>query len=241
MDGRQPTMAKSDVDVWVAQLDRSPFELRSLASLLSDDELERARRFAFTRDRDRFIAAHGFLRSVLGAALGSEPTAIALATEPAGKPFLEGSPALKPDLHFNLSHSAGVALCALAYGRAVGVDIEAVQPLDELDGVMWHVCTSAERAALGRLGPAERLRMFVQIWTRKEAYVKMTGRGLGFDVRRIQVQVGARGCRVSVSVDGRHPRGSWELRDIPAPIGFVAALAAQGQRWRANYHPWLPL
>jgi 4'-phosphopantetheinyl transferase len=231
-------MVTAEIDVWAARLDRSPSELRSLSRLLSRDELERAQRYVFARDRDRFIAARGFLRSVLGSALGIDPTTVALATEPAGKPILDDNPALKLGLHFNLSHSQGVALCAVARGRSVGIDVEAVRPLDELDGLLSRVCTPAERTAVRGLDPDERPRAFLRIWTRKEAYVKMIGHGLGFDVQRIEVKLAADGSRVSVRVDGQESAGRWELHDLPTPRGYVAALAAEGRGWRVMRRSW---
>ncbi|MBV9353910.1 MAG: 4'-phosphopantetheinyl transferase superfamily protein [Chloroflexi bacterium] len=222
------------IDVWTAELDRTPAELRGLAGLLSRDERERAERFVFQGDRDRFIAAHGFVRSVLGATLGVDPGAIVFGTEPQGKPFLIGT----SGLHFNLSHSAGFALCAVAWERALGVDVEAESPSGGLEGVIDRVCSRAERESLCQLDPAERRRAVLQLWTRKEAYVKMRGEGLRFDVRRIEVELGASSRSIRTWVDGRESTGQWELCDLLAPAGYVAALAAEGKGWQARLAPW---
>jgi 4'-phosphopantetheinyl transferase len=184
----------------------------------------------YTRDRDHFVVAHAFLRSVLGAELALDPAAVGMRVEDAGKPRLAdaqaapsaGSTAAAPELHFNLTHSGGLALCAVSWGRRVGIDIEAIRPLARLDDLIRRVCGPAERADLRRLEPERRLRTFLQTWTRKEAYVKMTGAGLGSLVR----------------VDTRDSAGRWQVRDLAVPAGYVAALAAEGRAWRVTRRSW---
>src|SRR5947209_9528837 len=98
------------VQVWVAPLDVAPTVLASLAATLSPAERVRAGRFCFPVDARRFIAAHGWLRNVLGDTLGIAPAQLALTDGP-GKPRLADDEA---GLRFNLSRSAGLALVAVA-------------------------------------------------------------------------------------------------------------------------------
>lgn len=138
---------------------------------LSSDERERADRFHFERDRIAFRAGRAWLRAVLAGYLGVPPAAIRFGYGPHGKPHL----ADRPDLRFNLAHSGGWAALAVATGREVGIDVEAIRPIAER--VERVVFTPAEIAALNRLPAEERRLGFYNAWTRKEAYLKALGSG----------------------------------------------------------------
>ena len=121
-------LGEDEVHVWRIALDCGDGD--SLRSGLSSDELARAARFHFERDRTRFSVARAALREILAHYLGASPDEIAFVYGGHGKP------ALAPphgDLRFNLSHSHDVALCAVARGREVGVDVERIRELDDLE------------------------------------------------------------------------------------------------------------
>lgn len=87
-----------------------------------------------------------------------------------GKPYLEGSP-----FRFSLSHTGNVAACALAT-EEVGLDLEAVRT--EPKGVAARFFTAEENAELDAAAPGERNQLFFTLWTAKESYLKLTGKGL---------------------------------------------------------------
>src|SRR6266851_2349765 len=92
----------------------------------------RARGFASERDRLRYAAAHGLLRRLLGAALDEPALALVFKYGPRGKPMIATPrPLGLPTLHFNLSHSEGWAMFALAWNREVGIDLEAATRLGD--------------------------------------------------------------------------------------------------------------
>ena len=164
---------------------------------LSAEELARAARFVFPQDRHRYIAAHAALRQLLALHLTGADEAAGesrCASEPltlvAGR---FGKPALATPgrLHFNLSHSHGVALVALSADCEVGVDIERLRPMTDATAMAAAYFTPAEQAALAACGAesgdAARDRAFFTCWTRKEACLKALGIGLylathGFEV-----------------------------------------------------------
>lgn len=89
-----------------------------------------------------------------------------------GKPYLEASP-----FYFNLSHSGDYVFCGVSE-QEIGVDIQKLQGDNEL-GLAGRFFSSAEYQALEARGEAEdRRRMFFRMWTRKEAYGKLTGEGI---------------------------------------------------------------
>src|SRR5207249_4682155 len=99
---------------------------RAAAALLSDAERQRASRFLFDRDRDRFIVGRARLRQLLAARLGTQPESVELVYGAHGKPALARRFA-DADLRFNASHCDDVTLYAFSCGREIGVDVEAVR------------------------------------------------------------------------------------------------------------------
>jgi 4'-phosphopantetheinyl transferase len=168
-------------ELWRIDLDQH-VPAAALAKL-SADEMARARRFVFERDRHRFIAAHAALRQLLGQRSGESGAALRLVAGRFGKPAL----AAAAGLHFNLSHSQAIGLVALATQREVGVDIELVRPMPDAHALAAAYFTPAEQAALAACAGTGRDRAFFTCWTRKEACLKALGIGLqlatdGFEV-----------------------------------------------------------
>jgi 4'-phosphopantetheinyl transferase len=122
-----PPLEHNDIHLWMGRLDRRPDELAPMRAMLSRDETERASRFRFEDDRSRFIASRAILRQLLSLSVAYEPESISLEYNPWGKPALAAKFA-DNDIRFNLSHSHGLAVYAIARGREVGVDVEKVRP-----------------------------------------------------------------------------------------------------------------
>jgi 4'-phosphopantetheinyl transferase len=118
-------VARDDIDVWTVGLDAPPAEREALAETLSAEERQRAARFHFDRDRERFTAARGSLRRLLGSYCGRPPRELVFTYGQRGKPALADKDG--EDLRFNLAHASGRALIAVTRGREVGVDLEDLQ------------------------------------------------------------------------------------------------------------------
>ena len=191
-------------------LDRDASELARLHAFLNDDERERAARFHFERDRNRFVVGRGTLREVLGELLEISPTDVQFAYGPQGKPAL----AHDTDLRFNLSHSQDWALLAVTEGREVGVDLEFLrQDLNPLE-VAPSVFSPEECAALENLPEPERLAAFYGYWTRKEAFIKALGLGFTRDTREF-----------TVTLEPEQTLEGHTILSLNAPHDFLAAIA----------------
>lgn len=183
--------------------------------LLSAEERSRGAAFKFGADRDRYHVAHTALRRELADRLGTSPAAVTLTRAdcpvcggPHGRPCLPGDP-----LHFSLSHAGDLVLLAFA-DAPVGVDVEkepALSLVAEVSRALHH----RERDELAALPEQLRPAAFARCWTRKEAYLKGTGAGLGEDP--------------SVSYVGTSPSPvpppGWSISDIDVPDGYTAAWA----------------
>jgi len=115
------------------------------------------------------------------------PKAIRFRKGTGGKPAITGD---NPGIRFNLSHSKGYALLAIAYDREVGVDVEVVRPKPKAAALVERFFSPNEKAAFRKLAPHEEDAAFFAGWTRKEAYVKAVGKGLRFPLDRFDVSLG---------------------------------------------------
>ena len=224
---QRATSLTDDVEVIVARPDVGADAVSASAKLLSNEERERAARFAFEPDRRRYIVTRALLRQLLAARLGIPPEAVELAAGARGKPALAGQLAASA-LRFNVSHCQDVAVYAFASGREVGIDVEAVRELPDADDVAARWFSPREYAAYRALAPEERPLGFFQCWTRKEAFIKALGDGLYHPLDRFDVTLApGEPARILRVEDVPGDRCRWRLEGFSPVPGFVAAVVAE--------------
>jgi 4'-phosphopantetheinyl transferase len=216
------SLTGDEVHVWRLDLDRPA---APLFELLQPDEVARANRFHFEKDRRHFVVARGFLRQLLGWYLQASPKRLDFAYGTWGKPSLAGE-FRESQLRFNMSHSHGVALYAVTEGRELGVDVEQVRADFASDDIARRFFSSHEVGVLCELPENDRVAAFFRCWTRKEAYIKATGRGMSQPLDCFDVTLGS-GDDVALlrNEDGSHER--WRLVDIAVGAGYAGALAVE--------------
>ena len=164
-----------EVQVWGAWLDAASEAPDEFWPTLSAQEQDRAARFAAQRERARFVVARGLLRALLGSALGVEPQKLEFLYGANGKPSLGGALA-RSGLQFNLAHSGGLAIFAVARERSVGVDVEQLRPVPDLSDLIQRYLSPRECAELKELTGAAERRGFVR-WDPERGLVEGDGRG----------------------------------------------------------------
>ncbi|HUD83302.1 MAG TPA: 4'-phosphopantetheinyl transferase superfamily protein [Candidatus Saccharimonadales bacterium] len=219
-------LESDNIHVWAASVRVSPRTLTGLAATLCAAERQRAGRFHFQRDRDRFIAGRGTLRCVLGCYLRARPCAIELEYGPHGKPSLAG-PFATSGLLFNLAHCEDLALLAVTRSGMIGVDVERVRTLTDADELAARFFSPRECARFRELPRSERPAAFFNIWTRKEAWLKATGDGITDSLDRVEVsfQRGEPVRLLNLPDNPVVPADRWQLHDLAPAPGFAAALA----------------
>jgi 4'-phosphopantetheinyl transferase len=207
--------------------------------MLAAAERRRAEAFHFDRDRNRFIAGRGTLRSILGLYLHTPPLTVELAVGSHGKPLLAGRFA-RSGLHFNLAHCEDLALVAVTRGCVVGVDLERVRRVDGAEEMAAYFCSPRENAELQSLPPDERDTAFFRLWTRKEAWLKATGMGVGESLQKVEVSFRSNQAArfVRLPEEGGTRANGWSLRELTPALGFVAALAMPGETAEISCWHW---
>ncbi|HDQ72891.1 MAG TPA: 4'-phosphopantetheinyl transferase superfamily protein [Chloroflexi bacterium] len=232
------TLRDDQVHVWQAALEQPPDVLDCLAQALSPDELTRAECFHFARDRRRFIVSHGVLRVILGNYLRIDPRQVQFRYSAQGKPYLaEG---MRDDaLRFNLAHSHELAVYGFTRGREIGIDLEHLRPLTDAEEIVARFFSKRENAEFRSLPEGLKLEAFYNCWTRKEAYLKATGDGLGraLDTFDVSLLPGAPAALLRVDGD-RAETTRWSLRTLVPDSEYVAALAAERDDWCVACWEW---
>jgi 4'-phosphopantetheinyl transferase len=219
----------SEVHLWQAALDGRPADI--FESFLSPDELTRANRFHFLKDRNHFVVARGLLRNLLAAYLGVNSAELRFSYGAQGKPFLLLES--QSQINFNVSHSHGRAAFAFSRGRELGIDLEYVKDDFDADLIANRFFSRAEVLSL-RTVPADlRNQAFFNCWTRKEAYIKARGEGLSMPLDQFDVTL--RPDEPAALLNNyREERevSRWSMQSIPAPAGYAGALVGEGQDWK---------
>jgi 4'-phosphopantetheinyl transferase len=215
------------IDVWFACPDKLLSGKSRFEVLLSPVEAERAQNFRFDGDRNRYIIQHGIVRLLLAGYVGVEPNAVMIRSDARGKPYLAEIAGRKSP-QFNLSSSDCHSAFAFSLSGSIGVDIEKIRTIEEMEGIALRHFTPNEKELVLRGAIEARVRSFYRIWVRKEAVLKAHGVGLlrGLD----SVDVGWREGTGpwAVVLDGESGRSDYTVFDIDEIEGFASAVAATG-------------
>ena len=211
-----------EIHLWRASLEQPVAATERLRSLLADDELARAAKFRFARDRDRYIVGRGLLRSLLGSYLQRPPRELRFDYGEFGKPRLEGG-----GPHFNLSHSGALALFAFSADVELGVDVELENAEFAKERIAERFFSEKEVRVLRSLAEPLQATAFMTCWTRKEAFIKARGDGLSLRLDSFDVSLApdAPAALLRTEWSAAEP-AQWWLCDLSdASRGYVAAMA----------------
>ncbi len=225
------------VHIWRVALDEAATRVDTYTEVLSAAECRRAEAYRFERDGKAFRAGRGVLRTLIGRYLGLAPASLQFTYGERGKPAISTN--MGRALHFNVSHSHQLLLCAVTANRDVGVDVERITPLPDLDDVAGCVFSSSERDVLSAAPVAEKVRTFFRCWTRKEAYIKADGHGFALPVCEIEVSLrpGEPARLLKSGRTGVDP-GRWSLRDLTPGADYAGAVAVEGEDWQMQCWEW---
>jgi 4'-phosphopantetheinyl transferase len=196
---------------------------------LAEDERDGLRRYHFERHRREHLATRVLARAALSRYTGVDPAAWVFGAGPFGKPHVTSPPG---PVAFNLANTDDLVVCAVAAAGEVGVDAE---PLDARGDPLELAAAafSPEEIAAVRATPrADRRRLFIRLWTLKEAYLKARGLGLALPSTRFTVRPQGRlGAEISFDPAVNDDPARWQLASVEEIPGYQLAVAlAPGER-----------
>jgi len=231
------TFPAGRLDVWRVRLDEWETSGPEL-SILAPDEVGRASRFHFEKDRLHFIRCRSALRHLLAVYLQIPAAEICFEYFAGGKPGLaaEQNP---HSLQFNVSHSAGMALIAVGSQHRLGVDIEKIRSNVDTSSLAERFFSLRERVGLQSLPDELRVQGFFACWTRKEAFLKATGEGLSFPLADFSVTTHPDLEPALEEIRGNiQARKEWFLADLVVMDGYRATAAVEADSCRIETYAW---
>jgi len=228
-------LKSEQIHIWRARIDSAEIDVQRLEGVLAADEKTRANRFVFPRDRSAYVATRGILRQLLGKYAKVAPSDLHFEYHARGKPFLS-SHSLGRSVKFNVSHSNGMAVFAFTSNSEVGIDVEMVKYDVECEEIAHRYFSREEIAELNSLSPDLRPLGFFLCWTRKEAYLKAKGEGLGIPLDRFQVSLTPGTPSRLVSADS----SLWSLFSFDVESNYAAACVTENRGLQPRYFDWIP-
>jgi 4'-phosphopantetheinyl transferase len=220
-----------EVHVWITEPEEieDPGLLDAYLGLLNSEERERHRKFHFERNRRQYLVSHALVRLTLSRYAPVEPQAWSFVTNEYGCPRVAGEGS--GGLRFNLSHTDGMAMVAVARDVDVGVDVEDVFRAGEPVGLADRYFAPAEVADLQALEVAHQRERFFEYWTLKEAYIKARGMGLSLPLDQFAFELQP-GVPPRIAFDPRlkDDPEAWQFSQLRPSSRHLAAVAVRRPR-----------
>jgi 4'-phosphopantetheinyl transferase len=209
------------VHLWQKPLIESEGAISACYELLLPEEREKASRYRVERPRRDFILTRGTLRSLLSKYLQRDAREITLDYTHLGKPLVRHS-----SLHFNVSHTDGLAVLAFVLNREIGVDVEKIRPQSDAKKLAERFFSDYERRALRDLRGDNLDAAFFRCWTRKEAYIKAVGEGLSIPLSQFDVSLEPNPNQALLATRPDPTQATaWLVRNVPVAAQYAAAVA----------------
>lgn len=215
------------IDLWYVLLDKATdLALKSeYRELMSRDEIEREQRYVPEESRHQCVVSRALVRTALSYYADAHPREWLFEFNSYGKPSIAHPVGL--GWEFNLSHTRGLAVCAVSQGCAVGVDVEWCDKKVDYLGLAGRFFHAAEAATLGELPPERQPERFFQYWTLKESYIKACGKGLSIPLGGFAFSLAPdHPPRITWTTQHEEPAGTWHFGQLRVGSGYEIALAA---------------
>ncbi|HET7209599.1 MAG TPA: 4'-phosphopantetheinyl transferase superfamily protein [Terriglobales bacterium] len=230
-----------DVHVWCCDTDEAFVQEQEWRSVLSADECQRAWRFHFARDRERFAASRFLLRRLLSEYTSIPARDLKFNYAKHGKPSLEHFGGIE-QVCFNVSHSDAIAVFAFARCQELGIDVERIRPETPIEDLAQRFFSPAEQQTLFELPEEAQRSAFFQCWARKEAFLKARGDGLSFPLDQFDVSLApGEEARILTIRGSDSSPCCWSMRSLDIIAGYAAALVVQGKIHSLLTRRWSPM
>jgi len=220
---------QNEVHIWAVDLNNLKVRGNEAEKMIPKAEREKSKRFRLEILRTRYIKGHHLLRTLLGMYLGIDFFDQEFHYNQYGKPSLKNEKDSN-SIYFNLSNSENICVCAFTKDGDVGVDMEKIHNMTNMDSIVERFFSPSENIKFCSLPEHSRKKSFFKYWTRKEALLKAMGVGLSFPLDKFDVLSDEdNASQVSIITRHQNAETEWTLRDIDIFEGFASALALEGK------------
>lgn len=225
-------ISNNQIHVWKLDLKNDEVNLNHLyENVLSPDEKKRVDKLRSKDDKKRYIYSRGLLRKKLGAYLDVDPANIRFSYNKYGKPSLNAEVHTE-DLKFNVSHSKDIVIYAITRNREIGIDVEYLKDINRAEKIIEKFFSMEEKNFYNSQPEHKRKWAFFALWTRKEAYSKAMGRGIGLPSKDFELNLIPYNEQSS---SDSFKKSKWMLYDVEIESEYLAALATEGNDINIKY------
>ncbi len=213
-----PILSLGEIHLWQVSTHITTAEFEEYKSVLSEVELSKVHFFESEQARYSYVVSQGALRMLLSKYLNISPNLLKLGRQKKGKPFSLDD----QNLHFNLSNSGKLAVIAFSRDSELGIDIEKLRPLPDLDEMINRNFASNEIDFINAKAQ-ERCRRFFRLWTIKESYLKAIGEGMRLTPDNLVFSIENEYIKL-LSVKGVFELEDWNFKELSIHTDYVATL-----------------
>lgn len=175
----------NQIHIWYINFNLAEDVITFLDSFLSKDEIIKASKFRFKKDKNCSIITRGALRLISSKYLKMKPENITFKYGEFGKPDFD----IDTKIKFNVSHSGNMAIIGFVLNDDIGVDVEKIKSDFDVFDIAKNYFSDSEIEALKKLPIHERAKGFYRCWTRKESFIKAKAQGLSFSLDSFSVSI----------------------------------------------------
>lgn len=222
---QKATLNKNNVALWYISTDElTERNWLSCHDLLNKQERLQAEKFSFAKDHKRYLITRIFIRKLLGYYLGLAPEEVLFQHNTYGRPSLVAEQN-QLGLDFNIAHTDGLIVVALAVDAQVGIDVEWLRKSRKLE-VAEDFFSPGEVSQLFQAPKAKQQSLFYHFWTLKESYIKAVGKGLAIPLDSFGFHITDQGITFS-DFSGKENSSDWSFQIINQGFDHQITLAVK--------------
>lgn len=213
-----PVLSQGEIHLWQVSTTVTSNNAVAYNNVLSEYELSKVHYFESQKAKDSYIVSQGALRILLSEYLKVSPNLVKIGRHKKGKPFSEDD----KTLFFNISNSGRQVVLAFSRDSELGVDIEQIRQLPDLDEMILKNFSSREMKFINAK-PGERLSRFFRFWTVKESYLKAIGEGMRLEPEDIEFFMNNEYISL-ISVKGVPEQEDWNFKEFTLLNDYVGTI-----------------
>jgi len=225
-------LLQNQVHIWFINFNISEDDITLLYKFLSEDEIVKASKFKFNKDKICSIITRGALRLLSSKYLNIKPEDIPFKYGDYGKPDYD----FKTNLKFNISHSGQMAVIGFVLNDDIGVDIEEIKTNFDVLDIASNYFSNSEIEALKNLSLESQTKGFYRCWTRKESFIKANAKGLSFPLDSFSVSIDSDEKTELLETNwDKNETDLWKLFSFSPQKNYIGAVSVKGNIQNIKY------